>query len=424
MESNESTIQALARLPHFRDLLARDREILAQYAEVRSFSRGEFVVREGEPGQAVFFLVEGSVEVIQASEKGKETALARLRDDVFGEMSFLSSAPRSAGIRALEDTKAVSFTKEAFHELCRAHPTLGLRVLESVSKASSVHLRDVDRQLLRALRAGRKHRIIAAASITALVAVFVWLHFYLKTLAIEETPRMTAFQASWQEEARYRSPLERLEATEVAAPMDGVVEAVHFADGDAVREGDALVKLEGGAFVRALRRAEAEFLKRRQNPENVPQDVLQLRLAEAELAVFAARAKLAQTVLRAPHAGTVHMHDSLRTIEKGDAIYLGDAVATVRRPKNYGFTLCVSEPDASRFPVGRTIRVRVPEISAELYGQVVFRAFEATPVEGALCRSVSVQIVEAPEELAARLPPHVEGLQVGMTCEVMGMEGS
>jgi CRP-like cAMP-binding protein/biotin carboxyl carrier protein len=417
MEPHESIARVLAKLPHFRDLLDSDREILARYAEVNSFPAGELIVREGETGRAVFFLDEGSVEVIHTSKSGKETTLAQLQGDVFGEMAFLSSAPRSAGIRALEDTRVVSFTKEAFHELCLAHPALGLRVLENISKASSLHLRDVDRQLFRALRAGRKHRLVAAASLAALVAVLVWLHFYLKTLTREETPRMTAFQASWQEEVRYRAPLERLEATEVAASMDGVVEAVHFADGDAVQEGDALVELEGEAFVRALRKAEAEFIKRRQNPENAPQDVLQLRLAEAELAVFAARAKLAKTVLRAPQAGTVHMHDFRKTIEKGDAIRLGDAVATVRRSENYGFTLCASEPDSSRFPVGRTIRVRVPELSAELYGQVVFRAFEAAPVEGSPCRSVSVHIVEAPEELAARL-------QVGMTCEVMGMEES
>jgi CRP-like cAMP-binding protein/biotin carboxyl carrier protein len=324
MESNESVARVLAKLPHFRDLLERDREILARYAEVHSFSAGESIVREGETGRAVFFLDEGSVEVIHTSVSGKETTLAQLQGDIFGEMAFLSSAPRSAGIRALENTRVVSFTKEAFHELCSAHPALGLRVLENVSKASSIHLRDVDRQLLRALRAGRKQRLLAAASLAALVAVLVWFHLHLKALGREETPRITAFQASWQEEVRYRSPLERLEATEVAAPMDGVVEAVHFADGDTVQEGDALVELEGEAFVRALRKAEAEFLKRRQNPENVSQDVLQLRLAEAELAVFAARAKLAQTVLRAPQTGTVHVHDSRKTLEKGDAISVGD----------------------------------------------------------------------------------------------------
>jgi CRP-like cAMP-binding protein len=423
MDSHENTAQVLANVTPFRDLLARDREILARFMEVRSFRAGEFIVREGEAGQAVFFLIEGSVEVIQTSEKGKETPLARLQDDIFGEMAFLSSAPRSAGIRTLEDTRVVSFTKDAFYELCRAHPALGLRILENIFKASSHHLRDVDRQLLRALRASRKHRLVAAASLVALAAVLVWFYSYLKALEREEMPRMTAFQASWKEEVRYRAMLERFEATEVAAPMDGVVEAVHFTDGDAVQEGDALVGLEGEVFVRALRKAEAEFLKRRQNPESAPQGVFQLRLAEAELAVFAARAKLAQTVLRAPHAGTVHAHDSRKTLEKGDAIRLGDAVAVVRRPESYGFTLCVSELDVSHFPVGRTIRVRVPELSAELYGQVVFRAFEAAPVEGSLCRSVSVHIVEAPEDLAARLPRHVEGLQAGITCEVMGMEG-
>ena len=101
------------------------------------FEAGEFIVREDEADESVFFIVEGKVEVLRHGDATRESVIATLgRDAVIGEMAFLTAAPRSAGIKALEATRILSFSKISFHALCKAEPALGLRVLEKISKAT------------------------------------------------------------------------------------------------------------------------------------------------------------------------------------------------------------------------------------------------------------------------------------------------
>lgn len=103
---------ALAAHPAFRQLPAAALDALSARFEIREFSAGEGVVREGDPGDAYFILLEGEADVATLTSKGP-VPLARLRaGDDFGEIALLARHPvRTATVTAV--TRVVAGTLSA-----------------------------------------------------------------------------------------------------------------------------------------------------------------------------------------------------------------------------------------------------------------------------------------------------------------------
>lgn len=419
MERLDNAGRALFALGHFQDLTADDLRALESFVEHRFYRAGELIVREGDAGDTVFFLVSGRAEVRRVDAKGKPEAIHLLEHDaVFGEMAFLNQAPRSAGIVALEDTHVVALSRENFTALCRVHPALGLRVLEQVSRATSLRLRDVDRELMRTLEASRRHRMVAIALLALFIVAAVVLHVYLaKINTPPPAPELTAYRAAATEHIVARASLERFGATEVVARTSGVVQRVAFEDGQGVVEGAFLAEIDGTERAADLRRAEEDLRERRLALAALPADAPDRRAAEqqeweAEFAVFEARARLAQTKITAPHEGTVSTYGAV-PLAPGALIRQGDVAAVVHRPGSWGVAFRAEGRDAARFPLGRTVRLRVPEAyGADLYAEVVSHL--AVADAGA---DVRLLLKEVPPEAAARLA-------VGQECRILDSGGT
>jgi CRP-like cAMP-binding protein len=94
------------------------------------------VVRQGDEGDSLFVVAEGRVEVsVHAPGGGPERSLATLGPgDYFGEMSLLTGAPRSATIRAVEETRLVVLRKDALRPLLVADPTVPERLSKTLAR--------------------------------------------------------------------------------------------------------------------------------------------------------------------------------------------------------------------------------------------------------------------------------------------------
>jgi small-conductance mechanosensitive channel/CRP-like cAMP-binding protein len=124
---------------------------LASEAQIVPYPTGAPVVRQRDAGDSLFVVVEGRVEVsVHARGGGPEQRLATLGPgDYFGEMSLLTGAPRSATIRAAEETRLVVLRKDALRPLLVADPT----VLERLSKTLARRQAERDDALHRAATA-------------------------------------------------------------------------------------------------------------------------------------------------------------------------------------------------------------------------------------------------------------------------------
>jgi small-conductance mechanosensitive channel/CRP-like cAMP-binding protein len=106
--------------------------------ETRSvlYPAGAAVVRQGEAGDSLFVIARGRVEVsVHAPGGGPEQHLATMGPgDYFGEMSLLTGAPRSATIRATEETRLVVLRKEALRPILLADPTIAERLSKTLAR--------------------------------------------------------------------------------------------------------------------------------------------------------------------------------------------------------------------------------------------------------------------------------------------------
>ncbi|HXI73664.1 MAG TPA: Crp/Fnr family transcriptional regulator [Verrucomicrobiae bacterium] len=97
--------------------------------ELRRFEAGQFVIRQGEQTNALYFLIEGAVEVLKDDVW---VALAAQPGLVFGEMAVLLGGAHTASVRAV---KPCSFyIVEQPREFLKSSPALCLHVAEMLAR--------------------------------------------------------------------------------------------------------------------------------------------------------------------------------------------------------------------------------------------------------------------------------------------------
>ncbi len=101
------------------------RAILVQGQTV-SYNAGDVVVRRGGPGDSLFVVKSGVVEVVDPTDDRDPTALAYLgRGECFGELALLTDSPRHADVRVPEQAELLVIDKDLFEDLMVTHPGFG-----------------------------------------------------------------------------------------------------------------------------------------------------------------------------------------------------------------------------------------------------------------------------------------------------------
>ena len=120
----------LAQCDLLRHLPAEDIEPLLDRAQSREVKAGEVVFKAGDPGDALYIVADGGVEV-RAS--GTQKLLAELgAGQAFGEMALLSGGSRTATVQARLDSRLLTIAKPDFDRLLADDPV----VAEQVRKLS------------------------------------------------------------------------------------------------------------------------------------------------------------------------------------------------------------------------------------------------------------------------------------------------
>ncbi|PWV61077.1 Crp/Fnr family transcriptional regulator [Plasticicumulans acidivorans] len=102
MSFNADPVELLGSSPLFADLAGAELVQLAALAHRRSVKPRETICRKGAPGGQMFAVLRGRLKVTTVSSEGREAILALLSTgDLFGEVSLLDGAPRSANVIAV-----------------------------------------------------------------------------------------------------------------------------------------------------------------------------------------------------------------------------------------------------------------------------------------------------------------------------------
>jgi small-conductance mechanosensitive channel/CRP-like cAMP-binding protein len=121
----------LARSRLFAGVPDAEIAALAGRARPRLFAAGERLMREGEPGDSLFVVLDGEVSVRLQRQDGAETEVYRQGvGEVFGHMSAMTGAPRFATVRATRHLLAAELDRATLAPLIAGHP----EVVEAVAR--------------------------------------------------------------------------------------------------------------------------------------------------------------------------------------------------------------------------------------------------------------------------------------------------
>jgi CRP-like cAMP-binding protein len=101
----------------FRSLTDHDLESVNDWAQIVHYEPGELIVRETEPGDYMYIVLEGSVEVFIVDDDGKVAVLATLTSGhYFGEQALLpqGTGRRNANVRAATQVSLIRVARDYF----------------------------------------------------------------------------------------------------------------------------------------------------------------------------------------------------------------------------------------------------------------------------------------------------------------------
>jgi signal transduction histidine kinase len=132
LESNAGR-ELVRRLPLFAELPEADIDRLYAAARLESVAAGATVIREGEPGDELFILVEGEVEVTRREGARAVVLATGSSGEVFGELALLENTPRSATVRTLRDSEFLVISRATFDELLSCSRSARATVLRTLA---------------------------------------------------------------------------------------------------------------------------------------------------------------------------------------------------------------------------------------------------------------------------------------------------
>lgn len=118
-----------------------DRVVYEKY--VTSFSPGKVIFEEGDPGNEMFVIIQGEVEIRKrTSQKASKTLIVFHKGDIFGEMALIEKKPRSALAIAIQPTKVLVMNEALLDSMIASNPDFAKKIIkmlaERIRKANSI----------------------------------------------------------------------------------------------------------------------------------------------------------------------------------------------------------------------------------------------------------------------------------------------
>jgi len=109
-----------------------------------TYERGDLIAEQGKPGDSLFLVAAGLVEVaIEDSPRDSHRILVNLGEgQIIGEMALVDQGPRSATVRAISDKASLHSVKRGdFEALCQRNTRIGYVVMRNIAADLSFKLR-------------------------------------------------------------------------------------------------------------------------------------------------------------------------------------------------------------------------------------------------------------------------------------------
>ena len=133
--------RALRRVKILASMSDEQLDRFAQFVEVEKVPQWSVIVKQGDPGDSMYFILDGELRV-RINLMGKESILATLgAGDFFGDVSLFDHGPRSADVVANTDSTVVRVSAAGFDTLAKEAPEIATPFLRAVGRTLSARIR-------------------------------------------------------------------------------------------------------------------------------------------------------------------------------------------------------------------------------------------------------------------------------------------
>ncbi|MFO7848804.1 MAG: cyclic nucleotide-binding domain-containing protein [Spirochaetia bacterium] len=152
-EIDEKVRNRLKNIKLFEDFIS-DEETLNSIADlgyIRHVKKGEHIIEEGEVGDTLYILLEGSVRIQKTTLQNKPYTVVILKEDMdvyFGEVALIDSDKRSATVVAETGCTLFSVTRDSFLTFCEGNPYVGFKITMQIARKISASLRKMNQDVI------------------------------------------------------------------------------------------------------------------------------------------------------------------------------------------------------------------------------------------------------------------------------------
>ena len=135
--------------PLFENFNLTEILLLSQFMQVYRTGPGVEIIREGEAGDFMVFLIEGQIEVFKQDQWNAPRLMALIAPgESFGEMSMIDGEPRYASCIAAEPCMIAVLSRDSLARIILEQTTLGAKILMELVLMLSQRLRQTSSKLL------------------------------------------------------------------------------------------------------------------------------------------------------------------------------------------------------------------------------------------------------------------------------------
>ncbi|MEH6525763.1 MAG: cyclic nucleotide-binding domain-containing protein [Sneathiella sp.] len=132
--SLKEEVEILRQIPLFAKIEPSKIKLLAFTSERLTFQPGDLVCKQGDNGDAAYFIMAGSADVIVDTPSGPLTVATLSKNDVVGEIAILIDIPRTATIQAATELTTLKITKDVFFRMVTEFPEMAVEMMRVLAE--------------------------------------------------------------------------------------------------------------------------------------------------------------------------------------------------------------------------------------------------------------------------------------------------
>lgn len=150
-QTESKTVMTLKQVPIFKDLTKKEFLEVEKIIHERAYHPREIIFKRQAPGEAMYIIMAGEVEIYIEDLDGNKNVLAILEQgDFFGELALLDNETRSATAGSIGSSTLLVFSQTDLESLIDRKPGLGNKILLNLARVTGARLRKTNELLAEA----------------------------------------------------------------------------------------------------------------------------------------------------------------------------------------------------------------------------------------------------------------------------------